>query len=278
MILDCCYSGIATRGDRSIALETLPKEKFNEDMNLSGKGRIVIASGEKDRRSREIQGCVHGENNIPHPHGWFTYHFIEGLDGKAADNNGIVTLNKLYEYIEQNIPSKEQKPTLSVTEGSKINQIHISISVETHNKRKTELLRGASVFDEKRIRSLRDAAFKVKEFLDLDPNNQEGTQLKDRINLILNTHRKNFFQWLTFNESKYYQRIENEISSDLYTKLFGYCMNLQFDPFVTMDEKQFCFIKAISDEYHIPNQSDFVLRCSACFNMPDSEPQDGDNI
>jgi hypothetical protein len=107
MILDCFFSGIATKGERASALESISKEKVDEEIGLisgqvSGGGRIVLASGGKDQKSKEKDDCTHTGNQDPHPHGRFTFHLLEALDGKSGtDENGIITLDKIREHLEK---------------------------------------------------------------------------------------------------------------------------------------------------------------------------------
>ena len=56
--------------------------------------------------SRERNNCTHSENDSPHTHGAFSYHLIEGLDGKAADpDTGIISIDSLKRYIENQMLS-----------------------------------------------------------------------------------------------------------------------------------------------------------------------------
>ena len=119
MILDCCYSGIATEGERGMpAGMEKPRfdQWFSELQEDLGKGRIVLASAGKDEKSHELLTCEHtlgpgGE--APHAHGVFTYHLLEALDGKATTGEDEeITLEGLLKYIDaqmKNFP--EHKPT-----------------------------------------------------------------------------------------------------------------------------------------------------------------------
>jgi hypothetical protein len=107
MILDCCYSGIATEGKGGMAND-LEKTQFDEWFSAvtpeeAGKGRIVLASAGKDERSHELLTCAHTlapGGQEPHPHGAFTFHLLEALDGKAATENDAITLEGLIKYIQ----------------------------------------------------------------------------------------------------------------------------------------------------------------------------------
>ena len=112
MILDCCYSGISIKGDKSISDVKAPFDPYfgNLDKEKGGEGKIILASSETDQKSRETKSS-HGNGGAPHHHGIFTLHLIEGLDGKAADESGIVSLSELVKYVEtQMVRTGKQKP------------------------------------------------------------------------------------------------------------------------------------------------------------------------
>ena len=98
MILDCCNSGVATQGDKAVYTLTNFRRSIGEytkRTRLLGTGRIVFASSRASQSSKELTDCMHG-----HPHGKFTYHLLEGIDGKAADEKtGIINFDKLQKYI-----------------------------------------------------------------------------------------------------------------------------------------------------------------------------------
>jgi hypothetical protein len=72
--------------------------------------------------SKERNGCKHVDNDVPHSHGVFTFYFIEGLDGMAADpQTGLVTIDNLRRHIENKmIAEGKQSPIIIITEPSQI--------------------------------------------------------------------------------------------------------------------------------------------------------------
>ncbi len=119
MILDCCYSGIATAGKKG---EAMPAEapRFGQWFSplgheRIGEGRVLLASSGKDEKSRERLKCEHTLGlgaQTEHPHGVFTYHLLEGLDGKAAGSNYEITLEGLRKYIDDQMADEpDHKPT-----------------------------------------------------------------------------------------------------------------------------------------------------------------------
>jgi hypothetical protein len=103
MFLDSCYSGAAAVGGRTFA----PKQTralnvddlFLERLTRS-KGRAIITASRPNEVSVELPELGHG---------LFTYFLVEGLRGKADLNrDGIVALQELYEYLEQQVTQKSR--------------------------------------------------------------------------------------------------------------------------------------------------------------------------
>src|SRR3970040_1164251 len=101
VFLDACYSGAA--GGRTFASKKTRSghvdEAFLERLARS-KGRAILTASRPAEVSIELAELGHG---------LFTYYLIQGLKG-AGDLNGdgIVTLQELYEYIEQEVTKKSR--------------------------------------------------------------------------------------------------------------------------------------------------------------------------
>ncbi|MGH7536217.1 MAG: caspase family protein, partial [Gemmatimonadales bacterium] len=99
--LDTCYSGAA--GGRTF-LASRTRSSQVDDLFLErltrSKGRAIITASRPAEVSMELPELGHGI---------FTYYLLEGLKG-AADLNkdGIVTLQELYEYLEQQVTQKSR--------------------------------------------------------------------------------------------------------------------------------------------------------------------------
>jgi hypothetical protein len=89
-IMDACYSGLALQ--RAVTPGT---ERFLSDM-LQRPARQVITAGKADEVVAD-GGGPEGKNSI------FTGFLIEGLEGAAADENGILTANGLMAYIYRKV-------------------------------------------------------------------------------------------------------------------------------------------------------------------------------
>jgi len=99
--LDACYSGAAggrtfsAKRTRAGAVDDLFLERLTRS-----KGRAIITASRPAEVSIELPELGHGI---------FTYYLVEGLKG-AADLNrdGIVSLQELYEYVEQQVTTKSR--------------------------------------------------------------------------------------------------------------------------------------------------------------------------
>ena len=105
LIADACHSGslIAQRSPFSSNL----KEYYSDFENLHG-GTALIMSSKENENSLEFSGMRQGV---------FSYFMLEGLNGKADfDNNGIVDITELFEYININVrkyTNNNQNPLIS---------------------------------------------------------------------------------------------------------------------------------------------------------------------
>jgi len=101
VFLDACYSGAA--GGRTFSSKRTRAanvdDQFLERLTRS-KGRAIITASRPSEVSIELPELGHGI---------FTYYLVEGLKG-AADLNkdGIITVQELYEYVEQKVSAKSR--------------------------------------------------------------------------------------------------------------------------------------------------------------------------
>jgi len=120
LILDSCHSGVATEGHKggltpgsALIANLKPSE---EEAGAHGTGRFILASSRADQRSKEISRHheIRGENDSEkeHFHGVFSFHLLEGLNGRAANQNNEVTLGRLHTYLTEQMKGvKDQERT-----------------------------------------------------------------------------------------------------------------------------------------------------------------------
>src|SRR5687767_1475496 len=96
LILDCCFSGAATKDTKAenTAIKNVrPYLETNIEINADkenyggSEGKFTIISSATDMISWEVKDCTHQENSQPHVHSHFTYYLLQGLEGGAADEN-----------------------------------------------------------------------------------------------------------------------------------------------------------------------------------------------
>jgi Caspase domain len=101
VLLDACYSGAA--GGRTFASRRTRAVRVDEvflDRLTRSKGRAIITASRASEVSIEVPELGHG---------LFTYYLVQGLHGAAdLDRDGIVTLQELYQYLEQQVAQKSR--------------------------------------------------------------------------------------------------------------------------------------------------------------------------
>jgi uncharacterized caspase-like protein len=201
-ILDCCYSGVATAGStkgESLAQEPPMKNWFAAmQADGVGEGRVVLASSGKDQKSRERAACIHEVGNSePHDHGAFTFHLLEGMDGKAVDSNGAVTLQRLRTFIGEQMHNDPYHKMLSflssLTEEQKI--ILAQPSQWKNDQQLLEEVR-ALLAGENGPDGIFYAAIQLNTVLQRSPNLKTACQLRDGINNRFQEYQNPAIYWL----------------------------------------------------------------------------------
>jgi Caspase domain len=209
MILDCCYAGIATKGTKAApAAETKNLYAFqvnklveSPDFGNSGMGRLILASSEANGVSREKADCQHHINPERHIHGTFSFHLVEGLEGKAADpRTGIITFESLRKYLEnQMLAEGKQRPLYFAEQSSLLDNLKIGVSLTEFNNNIAELIGKADKFCRMNdIQALTLASKTVGDLAGLDQNNREIPRLIQSINDALQNIQKQspIIDWL----------------------------------------------------------------------------------
>ncbi|HLN33651.1 MAG TPA: caspase family protein [Nitrososphaeraceae archaeon] len=263
MILDCCFAGISTEATKSMtSLTHDQKEKDLYNSNLtdlinsseSGEnspesyatGKIVLASSEPDAVSRE-RDFVHVNKDEPaHPHGNFSFHLIEGLNGKAADpDTGIINIYSLRNYVSSEMErEKGQKPLYAISQGSyKLENIKLGTSPAIHNAKISDLIKCTKEYFEQRdpitklidIQALDDASKKIGELIKVDDRNREINNLKAIVNDELGMYKEPAINWLSNNYRIVRPKLNQNIKMDFYEELVETVQSLNFDKLLKSD-------------------------------------------
>ncbi len=101
VFLDACYSGAA--GGRTFASKRTRAARVDEvflDRLTRSKGRAIITASRASEVSLEVPELGHG---------LFTHYLVQGLRGAAdLDRDGIVSLQEVYQYLEQQVSQKSR--------------------------------------------------------------------------------------------------------------------------------------------------------------------------
>jgi hypothetical protein len=101
VFLDACYSGAA--GGRTFASKRTRALRVDDlflDRLARSKGRAIIAAARSSEVSLELPELGHG---------LFTHYLLQGLRGAAdLDRDGVVALQELYTYLEQQVSQKSR--------------------------------------------------------------------------------------------------------------------------------------------------------------------------
>lgn len=187
-ILDCCYSGISTAGDRDVPdVGTKYDAQLQE---ISGEGRIILASSESNQVSKESE-YTHSEAQEPHHHGAFSYYLIEALDGRASsDAEGRVSLDNLWKFVEEGVQKEgKQKPNLYAAAANSMDKIFIGFSQKVfQNAIAGKLEQAEGLLNQDVPANLINIVELVHGVLDLSPTNQRAVNIRDQVDEYLRVY------------------------------------------------------------------------------------------
>ena len=284
IILDCCYSGIATEGDRS----TLDfKTKFEEHVEkLSVEGTITITSSEADQVSREI--TPEPENGQEQePHGAFTFCLIKGLDGQASDDEekGIITLSKLHEYVEQQLPTMgKQQVKFSAADSSGMSAIIIAIAPEVYKKYIREKIEEFKKFCYKESPlDLMYAVDTIAEVLRVAPKIPEALAHKEELDKEIVNVERSIGNWWDENGYNVRKEIKRQSATPetpkVFTVLDHITIDLSFKKIKALDERKktlFEYLCKVSRKDIDTDIGLFIKKCQRYDNLPSTqEPTTG---
>jgi uncharacterized caspase-like protein len=236
VVLDCCYSGIPTLGDKAIPdiAQSFDPYFSGTSKEEYGEGRVIIASSGEDQKSREIELKISGSHE-PLIHGSFTYHLLEGLDGKAADEAGSIYLNRLYNYVEEIlIKEGKQKPKFYAAGVSQLEKIKIAVmSQQMETYINSNLQTAEDALNQDTPFALIKAAMILQEVLTRSNDNASALQLQDKIDEALNGYRTSVNDWLFENEMDLSLKIRN-----LSKEFNGLVSSLKYQRIITLDQRK----------------------------------------
>jgi hypothetical protein len=271
LILDCCYSGTATKdttnADNEIknVVPILEKNFENiEGKENYGEGKFTIASSATNKVSWEEKDCMHLMNNQPHVHGAFTYNLIKGIEGAAANQtNGIITLGSLQQYIDTKmLENKKQKSYYNDSEARNINNILIALSIEQYIKNVKNLevafMEDLEIPDSSfpSIRYVIEGTRKMKELERLNPTNPSIKTMNERIASQLAMFKNGVIEWC-FNLSDPIKiKIERNTERDFIEYFTNEVGIIDIEKLVDIDDKLKEFLSSFGNE--VKNKTKFL--------------------
>jgi hypothetical protein len=210
MILDCCYSGTATKGTKdgdSSIKNLLPILEENvidtKQEDYGGEGKFTISSSAGEKVSWEMNDCKHSDEDTPHTHGEFTYHLLEGIRGGASDEiSGEITLLSLQQYIDNKLAERnKQKSYLKIHEGSNLGAITIAYSVGKNKQYIENIINHIkTLFPPQEnsfplIGDIIEGARKLKELKEKKPNHPDIPTFRNILSSKLDIYKEGVLYW-----------------------------------------------------------------------------------
>ena len=216
VILDCCYSGVSTQDGKPSSNSKISLDQYfeiSDEEKEKCEGKIIMASSRDYETSKEKHDCSHDFGSNPHSHGIFTFHLLEGLNGKAGDDpegSGIITLGNLIKYIEVKFPDIDQRPRFHTTDSSfgLFDKLRIVITPQKHRDYIEKGLAEARKFlgfgDSL---NMINAIKEIDRVLKADPKNEKALRIKEEIDSDLGQYHHLVIIWLNKNESDVNEKI-----------------------------------------------------------------------
>lgn len=196
MIFDCCYSGIAARGEKV-------KDPFKEFFEDIGKGKFILASCEENKKSEEKDKLKLEHEDKACAHGIYTFHLLEGLYGYGkADDTGKITLRSLAKHVKDKMKNTKQKSDLWYDYAGSLGDFVIGVVPEIRGEFIIKKLKKAKRNLKDDIVFLMAACAYIHEVLKISPKNSEAEKIRGDIINKLKDYRKKAKIWLMNNESE----------------------------------------------------------------------------
>lgn len=192
---------------------------------------------------------------------------LEGLDGKAANEAGIITLDRLRIYVEGQLG--KQKSNFFAAGASQIEKIKIAKDPKLHDVYVQKNIEEAeSLYANLSMASLIKAIETTKKVLDINTKNQKALELKDKICDSLKKYQDVVGKWKVIYEQDIQPSIPNAFPK--IEKLDSY---LDFDKIVTLDIERralLILLCRVSNNEGI-DKDEFIKRCKqAGYDNPSS--------
>jgi len=271
LVLDCCYSGIGAKGDKSaddITAQIKSSLRETIEQAKTGKGKIILTSSGMDQKSRELTFCKHRIGGDSHPHGIYTFHMLEGLVGAAMDEECMITLGGLQKYIDSQLLEKgSQQPTSWAAELSGREYIRIAVASDAFNDLYNRIIKGAEEMYSKSEDPvcILSGIDKISGVLTKIPAEKKALDLKDKFTKLLKEYKSKASIWLGTHRRDVRSNIEK-----VYKKLELLVPSLSFDQISELSSQEFALLSYLFEVTAGKiSTSDVQIRCEP-FNNPSS--------
>ena len=275
LILDCCHSGIAAKGDGP---ESRAKDYFDD---LKGSGFFTLASSDADENSREHKVPHKQSQGHPprptdktesHSHGKYTFYLIEGLNGAAADDYGIVYLDKLINHVEKQFEvSGKQIPKYSVEYASQMNKIVLAFAPNYYIKIDEMISNIDNLLNKNGAYFLLSAMKETRNVLEISPENENAKKEKKIIDERFKAYKGPVNKWI----NKHRKRLM-ELDPNIFTMLTNFFDDLCYD---SISKKSAADLNIIEDLCNVSkndmNEGFFFENCKEYLN-PLKQPNSPD--
>jgi len=280
--LDCCHSGkfIERGGGRSI--ENIPSDfgkKAKE--NLKAEGEVGMASMDGDETSREK---LFGHISKPeeHFHGIFTYHLIEGLEGKAAER-GIITFDGLRKHMLKAMENEQQQLQLLAEGGGGVLDLKIALAPEEIlNTYIEKLKRDCNILNENNIYIVQKAAASILELKYYTEYQSYSESCRQKFLTYLQKSKSRVSMWINDNitENIEYRNEIDKIDPTLYDvlALLDSTTFSSLSEFTNTDRFRLCLIDALYLVMNNPKNATvkaFIDKCGYCVKRRSQETETG---
>jgi hypothetical protein len=234
VILDCCYSGKATEGDRAPDEAADLSLQFRDVAEtFAGSGKVIIASSGKDQKSREQPNLQHTATGESHCHGLFTYQVLEGLDlGATSDAKECrVSLKSLMDFVQTKMPG-ENRPTLYCSNYQNPDEI-IILNTSRRSSLRPDLAEIALALENYQgPMTVYSACQTLGRVLKIAPLLPEVCELREKIEERIRVFKENAGKFLKDNSNSLMQL---KADPNIVRKQKDFVYELKFEAFVGMD-------------------------------------------
>jgi uncharacterized caspase-like protein len=212
MILDCCYSGIATQIEKGKPDDTDHINSFRNELSLEGRGsgRFIWASAGPNRTSREEER-EHAFGEGKHMHGLFSFHLIEALRGVGAgkDEFGRVSLGALVMHLENAFKDyPEHMPQLNAAAASGVYDVFLTtVAHELEASLRKNLDSVDVLLDVNSPKAVMAAINLLNELENRGLGSTRMDELWDRAGKIINESKPHVYKWWLDKSLTIFQRL-----------------------------------------------------------------------